>query len=184
MGGTFDPPHIGHLVCADEARWAIGLDRVWFVPAGEPWHKKRDDVSDPQVRLDLVTAAVADDPWFKASSIDVDRDGPTYTYDTLSAARRMLPDAELFFITGADALATIMEWDRADELFELATFVGASRAGAKPVLIEGRPFEALEIPALSISSTDIRLRVREGRPWRYLVPEPVADEISRRGLYR
>jgi nicotinate-nucleotide adenylyltransferase len=187
MGGTFDPIHHGHLVAAEEARHAFSLDRVLFVPAGDPWQKADTAVTLAGDRLAMVEAAIADNEAFEASRVDIDRDGPTYTVDTLRSVAATQPGADLFFITGADAILEILTWKQPDEALSLATFVAVTRPGydlAKldPVRVADHVL-TLEIPALAISSSDVRERVREGRPIRYLVPAAVASYIAKHGLY-
>ncbi len=183
MGGTFDPIHHGHLVAAEEARYAFELERVLFVPAGAPW-QKGSDVTPAADRFQMTVLATQDDPAFEVSRIEIDREGPTYTIDTLRALRRERPDAQLFFITGADAIGQILTWKDPDEALDMATFVAVTRPGHELSGGLDPRVKVLEIPALAISSTDIRERVREGRPVRYLVPDAVAAYISEHGLYR
>jgi nicotinate-nucleotide adenylyltransferase len=188
MGGTFDPIHHGHLVAAEEARHAFDLERVLFVPVGDPWQKADQDVSPASDRLEMVGRAIADNDAFEISRVDVDRNGPTYTIDTLRSLAEQRPGAELYFITGADAILEILTWKDPQDALRLATFVAVTRpghdlAGLRKLGIEERVV-LLEIPALAISSTDIRARVAEGRPIRYLVPAPVEEYIRERGLYR
>jgi nicotinate-nucleotide adenylyltransferase len=187
MGGTFDPIHHGHLVAAEEARHALDLGRVIFVPAGDPWQKTDVGVSPAADRYAMVEAAIGDNAAFEASKIDIERSGPTYTIDTLRAVTDLYPDADLYFITGADAILDILSWKDPDEVLDLATFVAVTRPGydlgkLDPVKVSDR-VETLEIPALAISSTDVRARVAEGRPIRYLVPGAVAAYIADHGLY-
>lgn len=187
MGGTFDPIHHGHLVAASEAASLFALDEVVFVPTGMPWQKSHRIVSPAEDRYLMTVIATASNPRFSVSRIDIDRPGPTYTIDTLRELRRERgDDAELFFITGADALAQILTWHAADELFDLAHFVGCTRPGHE-VSAEGFPDGAVsivEVPALTISSTDCRDRVRRGEPVWYLVPDGIVQYISKRSLYR
>jgi nicotinate-nucleotide adenylyltransferase len=188
MGGTFDPIHHGHLVAASEAQSWFGLDEVVFVPTGEPWQKSDREVSPAEHRYLMTVIATASNPRFRVSRVDVDRSGPTYTTDTLRDLSAQLPDADLFFITGADALADIFSWRDADQLFDLAHFVGCTRPGAQltPSVVEAIPTERLtliEVPALSISSTDCRERQRLGRPVWYLVPDGVVQYIHKHRLY-
>ncbi|HVB27172.1 MAG TPA: nicotinate-nucleotide adenylyltransferase [Mycobacteriales bacterium] len=187
MGGTFDPVHNGHLVAASEVTARFALDEVLFVPTGEPWQKSHPEVSPAEDRYLMTVIATASNPRFSVSRIDIDRTGPTYTYDTLRALRTLYgPGSELFFITGADALAEILGWHRVDELFALAHFVGVTRPGhrlADPGLPAGG-VSLVEVPALAISSTDCRDRVRRGEPVWYLVPDGVVVYIGKRGLYR
>ena len=187
MGGTFDPIHHGHLVAAEEARHAFSLDRVLFVPVGDPWQKSHTDVSPADDRVAMVELAIADNGAFGISCVDVNREGPTFTIDTLRALAEERPGAELCFITGADAILEILTWKDPQEVLRLATFVAVTRPGhdladLRALGIEDR-VEILEIPALAISSTDIRARVADGRPIRYLVPAPVERYIRDRGLY-
>lgn len=184
MGGTFDPIHHGHLVAASEVAQSFDLDEVVFVPTGRPWQKI--DVSPSEDRYLMTVIATASNPRFTVSRVDIDRDGPTYTIDTLRDLKALRPDAELFFITGADALAQILSWRDHDELWELAHFVAVSRPG-HVLSTEGLPTEdvsQLEIPALAISSTDCRDRVERGHPVWYLVPDGVVQYIAKHHLYR
>ena len=184
MGGTFDPIHNGHLVAASEVASALKLDEVVFVPTGQPWQKK--NVSAGEHRYLMTVIATASNPRFKVSRVDVDRTGPTYTVDTLRDLRATYPDAELFFITGADAVAQISAWQDVDEVWNLAHFVAVSRPGHK-LEIPDAPvgsISSLEIPALSISSTDCRDRVSKEKPVWYLVPDGVVQYIAKHGLYR
>jgi nicotinate-nucleotide adenylyltransferase len=184
MGGTFDPIHHGHLVAASEVAQSFGLDEVIFVPTGEPWHKS--DVSPSEHRYLMTVIATASNPRFTVSRVDIDRAGPTYTIDTLHELKRQRPDAELFFITGADAIAQILSWRDHDELWDLAHFVAVSRPG-HDLSTAGLPTDdvsQLEIPALAISSTDCRDRVQHGNPVWYLVPDGVVQYIAKHHLYR
>lgn len=184
MGGTFDPIHHGHLVAASEVAHHFALDEVVFVPTGEPYQKR--DVSDSEDRYLMTMVATASNPRFKVSRVDIDRGGPTFTIDTLRDMRALHPDADLFFITGADAFASIVGWKDADELWRLAHFVAVTRPGHQ-LSISGYPpdrVSQLEIPALAISSTDCRTRVRAGYPVWYLVPDGVVQYISKHDLYR
>jgi nicotinate-nucleotide adenylyltransferase len=187
MGGTFDPIHHGHLVAASEAQSQFQLDEVVFVPTGEPWQKGDRQVSPAEDRYLMTVIATASNPRFRVSRIDIDRPGPTYTIDTLRELRAELGhEAEFFFITGADALAQILTWRDAEELFRLAHFVGCTRPGhtlSDPGFPDGG-VSLVEVPALAISSTDCRDRVRQGEPVWYLVPDGVVQYISKRGLYR
>ncbi len=188
MGGTFDPVHHGHLSAANEVAAQFDLDEVVFVPTGQPWQKADREVSPAEDRYLMTVVATAANPLFSVSRTDIDRPGPTYTYDTLRALLGQYgDDSELFFITGADALAQILGWVRGDELFALAHFVGVSRPGYDPVDLSDFPAGAVtlvDIPALAISSSDLRARVGAGKPISYLVPDGVAAYIGKRGLYR
>jgi nicotinate-nucleotide adenylyltransferase len=185
MGGTFDPIHVGHLVTAEEALHQFSLDAVVFVPTGRPWMKEHEVVASPEDRYHMTQIGIEPEPRFTASRIEVERGGRTYTVDTLRALRAADPDADLWFITGADAMLEIVEWKEPEKLFDLARFIAATRPG-----YDVHPFAThanvslMEIPALAISSTDIRTRVRDGRPIRFLVPEGVERYIAEEGLYR
>ena len=188
MGGTFDPVHHGHLVAASEVQSWFDLDEVIFVPTGEPWQKSQRVVSPAEHRYLMTVIATASNPRFKVSRVDIDRGGPTYTIDTLHDIAGAMPDADLYFITGADALAEIFTWRDADELFELARFVGCTRPGYEmnPSTlgeIPGDRVTILEIPALAISSTECRERRAKGEPVWYLVPDGVVQYIAKHDLY-
>lgn len=191
MGGTFDPIHYGHLVAASEVADLFDLDQVVFVPSGQPWQKDRD-VSAAEDRYLMTVIATASNPRFSVSRVDIDRAGPTYTKDTLRDLRALNPDSQLFFITGADALESILSWQGWEELFDLARFVGISRPGYElshdhitGVLGElaDDALTLVEIPALAISSTDCRRRAEEHRPLWYLMPDGVVQYVSKRRLY-
>jgi nicotinate-nucleotide adenylyltransferase len=187
MGGTFDPIHHGHLVAASEVAYTFDLDEVVFVPTGQPYQKeRRRDVSPAEDRYLMTVIATASNPRFSVSRVDIDRPGPTYTIDTLRDLRAKANKGdEFFFITGADALAEILTWHDADELFGLAHFVGCTRPGHQLTttgLPEGK-VSLVEIPALSISSTECRARVKGNEPVWYLVPDGVVQYIAKRGLY-
>ena len=186
MGGTFDPIHHGHLVAASEVQSRFDLDEVVFVPTGQPWQKADRHVSPAEDRYLMTVIATAANPRFTVSRVDIDRDGPTYTIDTLRDIRRLHPEADLFFITGADAVAQILEWKDVEEVWSLAHFVAVSRPG-HPLTISGLPEQgvsSLEVPALAISSTDCRSRVSRGFPVWYLVPDGVVQYIAKHHLYR
>lgn len=193
MGGTFDPIHHGHLVAASEVADLFELDEVLFVPTGQPWQKRSRPVTAAEDRYLMTVIATASNPRFSVSRVDIDRGGPTYTKDTLRDLRRLNPDAELYFITGADALASILSWQNWEELFSMATFIGVSRPGYE---LDGKhiseamaelPADSLhlvEVPALAISSTDCRVRAEQSRPIWYLVPDGVVQYVTKRDLYR
>ena len=187
MGGTFDPIHHGHLVAASEVAHIFSLDEVVFVPTGQPWQKQGKKVSAAEDRYLMTVIATASNPRFSVSRLDIDRPGPTYTIDTLRDLRTERgPDADLFFITGADALSRMLSWQDVDELFTLAHFVGCTRPGHR-LTGHGLPEDKVslvEIPALAISSTGCRQRVAEGQPIWYLVPDGIVQYIAKRKLYR
>ena len=192
MGGTFDPIHNGHLVAASEVADLFELDEVVFVPTGQPWQKRQRPVTAAEDRYLMTVIATASNPRFSVSRVDIDRGGPTYTKDTLRDLRALNQDADLYFITGADALASILSWRNWEEMFSIAKFVGVSRPGyeldgqhIKAAMAELPP-EALslvEVPALAISSTDCRERAAKGRPLWYLMPDGVVQYVTKRKLY-
>lgn len=189
MGGTFDPIHHGHLVAASEVAARFHLDRVIFVPTGQPWQKDAQNVSPAEHRYLMTVIATASNPQFSVSRVDLDRAGPTYTIDTLRDLHAMYPREQLFFITGVDALAAIMTWKDAPEIFQLAHFVGATRPGYHfdeldiPGEIPDGSVTILEVPALAISSTTCRARVQSRQPVWYLVPDGVVQYIAKHRLY-
>ncbi len=189
MGGTFDPIHHGHLVAASEVASKFALDEVVFVPTGVPWQKKARRVSSAEDRYLMTTIATASNPSFTVSRVDIERGGDTYTVDTLRDLRAERgEDVDLFFITGADALAKILTWRGADQLFDLAHFVGVTRPGVEleaPAVDHLPPdrITLLEVPALAISSTACRARALAGEPIWYLVPDGIVQYINKRGLY-
>ena len=192
MGGTFDPIHNGHLVAASEVAGLFELDEVVFVPTGQPWQKRHRYVTAAEDRYLMTVIATASNPRFSVSRVDIDRAGPTYTKDTLRDLRALNPDSDLYFITGADALASILSWQNWEEMFSIATFVGVSRPGYEldgehiAAAMRELPPDALtlvEVPALAISSTDCRKRAEENRPIWYLVPDGVVQYVTKRQLY-
>lgn len=188
MGGTFDPIHNGHLVAASEVAYRFQLDQVVFVPTGQPWQKAGREVTAAEHRYLMTMVATASNPRFTVSRVDIDRKGPTYTIDTLRDLRELFPDAELYFITGADSLASIMSWRDWEVMLEMANFVGVTRPGyelSKDMLpLESQTgIELIVIPAMAISSTDCRERAREGEPVWYLVPDGVVQYIAKNNLY-
>lgn len=186
MGGTFDPIHHGHLVAASEVAHVLGLDEVVFVPTGRPSLKDHPVVTSAEHRYLMTVIATAANPRFTVSRVDIDRPGTTYTVDTLTELHAQRPEADLFFITGADAITQIMSWHDVDRLWGLAQFVAVTRPG-HTLAVGDAPSGAvteLEVPALSISSTDCRRRAAAGEPVWYLVPDGVVQYIAKHGLYR
>ncbi len=189
MGGTFDPIHHGHLVAASEVAARFGLDEVVFVPTGQPWQKADRRVSAAEDRYLMTVIATASNPRFSVSRVDIDRPGNTYTVDTLTDLRAQVGEStELYFITGADALSQILTWRGADQLFDLAHFIGVTRPGSPfdPDTVGHLPPDKVtlvEVPALAISSTDCRQRVIDRLPIWYLVPDGIVQYIAKRGLY-
>ena len=194
LGGTFDPVHVGHLAIAEDARTSLHLDEVSFVPAGRPWFKEGDPVTDPQHRLAMVELAIRTNPRFSVSTVDVERPGPTYTIDTLTelAAERG-GDTELYLLLGVDALAEVHRWRDPAAVFAKATVVGVGRPGSDefdPESLEAISHGAAESlvilagPGIDVSGIEIRRRVANGQSIRYLVPDAVEEYIRRHGLYR
>ncbi|MDX5319174.1 MAG: nicotinate-nucleotide adenylyltransferase [Actinomycetes bacterium] len=186
MGGTFDPIHHGHLVAASEVQDVFDLDEVVFVPTGAQPFKLDREVTSVEHRYLMTVIATASNPRFTVSRVDIDRPGVTYTIDTLRDLRTQMPEDELFFITGADAMSQILEWKNAGELFELAHFIGVTRPGhaLDDAGLPEKGASLLEVPALAISSTDCRARVAAGSPVWYLVPDGVVQYIAKYELYR
>ena len=194
MGGTFDPIHYGHLVTAEGTRYELGLEKVIFIPAGRPPHKKDYHVTGPWLRYTMTCLAVASNPFFQVSALEVERPGPSYTIDTVQEFTRLFPGAQIYFITGADAVLEILTWKSVERLLSTCRFIAATRPGYHLVelwekldklsLELKKNIIFMEVPALAISSTDIRRRVREGRPIKYLLPESVEEYIIKNNLYR
>jgi nicotinate-nucleotide adenylyltransferase len=181
FGGTFDPPHVGHLVVAQEVHFRLGLDRVLWVPAAVPPHKRDQAITPGDVRFEMVRAAIAGDDRFEASDVEVRRGGASYTVDTLRQLTADRPEDELFLILGADQLAELDTWREPDEVARLATIVGFARAGeAPPDLKRAR---IVRVPRVDVSSTEVRRRVGAGEPIGYLVPGGVEAVIRREALY-
>ncbi|WP_341717201.1 nicotinate-nucleotide adenylyltransferase [Micromonospora sp. FIMYZ51] len=186
MGGTFDPIHHGHLVAASEVADRFGLDEVIFVPTGQPWQKADMPVSSAEDRYLMTVVATASNPRFQVSRVDIDRGGPTYTVDTLRDLHEVYgPKAQLFFITGADAMEKILSWKNLTEIFELAHFIGVTRPGFElsDAHLPADTVSLVQVPAMAISSTDCRARVARGAPLWYLVPDGVVQYIAKRRLY-
>lgn len=184
MGGTFDPIHHGHLVAASEVTDSFGLDEVIFVPTGQPWQKQKVTWSEHRYLMTVI--ATASNPRFRVSRVDIDRGGPTYTVDTLRDLRAEYPDADLYFISGADAIAQIFSWKEVEKIWDLAHFIAVTRPGhdLPQQQMPSDHVSFLEIPALAISSTDCRSRVQAGKPVWYLVPDGVVQYIAKHDLYR
>ncbi|KPK46923.1 MAG: hypothetical protein AMJ77_04755 [Dehalococcoidia bacterium SM23_28_2] len=193
LGGTFDPPHVGHLILAEEARQALGLQQVLFVPAGEPWRKAGRQLSPPEHRLAMVRLAVGDNSDFDVATLEIERKGPSYTAETLAALQQQLPDdGEFFFIVGQDSLADLPHWRQPERIVSLARLAVARRsaweAAEADALEKDLPGISqrlvwLDMPRIDISSTAVRERVRQGLSIRYWVPPAVEEYIRRHGLY-
>ena len=192
LGGTFNPPHLGHLVCAQEAYVALGLERLLLVPASHPPHKPVEEEPGVEHRLELCRLAVEGDPRFEVSELEVRREGPSYTVDTLSELHSTAPDNDLFLIVGGDIAAGLVDWHEPERVLSLATLAVAKRRGTPRAAVEaalahlkgGERTSFFRMPRIGVSSTLVRERVRAGLPIRYLVPEPVEGYIADRGLYR
>lgn len=191
LGSAFNPPHLGHLALAQEALWQLGLAEVVLMPTGEAPHKRILDDPGRELRLAMTRLAAADDTRFSVSALEVDREGPSYTYETLELLAQERPDTELVFVMGADAAVGLESWKRPERVVELARVAVARRAGVSDADVaaamrslgaDGRA-TMLEMPQFGVSSSAVRERAAEGRPLRYLVPEPVARFIEEKGLY-
>ncbi|GAW93342.1 nicotinate-nucleotide adenylyltransferase [Calderihabitans maritimus] len=194
MGGTFDPIHYGHLVAAEAVRYKFGLDKVIFVPSGRPPHKKGQIITESRHRYLMTVLAVATNPFFEVSRTEIERKGYSYAIDTVRQFQRIYPKHKIFFITGADAILQILTWKNVDELVRLCQFVAVTRPGFNLGEVQTnlsllpeeyrRVIHFMEVPALAISSTDIRRRVKTGEPIKYLLPEPVEYYIYKNNLYK
>ena len=194
FGGTFDPVHVGHLIVAEEARASLNLDEVLFVPTGEPWLKAREKIGESRHRMAMVELAIADNPGFRASDMEIKRPGPTYTVDTLIELRDELgPNVELYVILGIDAINDLGRWHLPEQIFGLATVVAAPRPGSES--LDSRALDSvaegvlgkvlmLDAPLIGISGREIRRRVSKGLSIRYSVPDPVAAYIRAQRFYR
>jgi nicotinate-nucleotide adenylyltransferase len=192
LGGTFNPPHLGHLVCAQEAYLQLGLDRVMLIPARTPPHKPVEDEPGAEHRYELCRCAIGGDDRFRVSDLEIGRPGPSYTVDTLVELNSQVPDSELFLIVGGDVAAGLPHWREPERVLSLATLAVAKRRGTARARVEGA-LQTLhggdraaffQMPRIGISSTDIRRRVRAGEPITYLTPDAVAKYIERHGLYQ
>jgi nicotinate-nucleotide adenylyltransferase len=192
LGSAFNPPHLGHLALAQEALWQLGLSEVLLVPTGEAPHKRIVDDPGRELRLAMTRLAAADDQRFKVSALEVERDGPSYTYETLEQLARERGETELVFVMGADAAVGLESWRNPGRVVELARLAVARRAGVadeevaavmRSLGCDGRA-TMLEMPEFGVSSSAVRARAAQGRPLRYLVPEPVARFVEEKGMYR
>jgi nicotinate-nucleotide adenylyltransferase len=183
FGGTFDPVHIAHLQAALEAHFALALDRTLLVVAPDPWQKGERALAPAEVRYEMVAAALADLPGLEASRVELDRDGPTYTIDTVEVLRARHPDVDLFLVVGADVASNMETWHRAPELRELVTLAVVTRHGNARVAPDGWRVEHVAMPRLDVSSTDVRERVARGRPVEVLVPGGALRVLRAHALY-
>ena len=184
FGGTFDPPHVGHLIVASEVFDALSLDRLLLVPSASPPHKYGKVAASAEQRVAMLEAAVGEDERFEVDDLELKREGPSYSVDTLREMRDRFPGAELFFVVGVDQLREFDTWRAPEEVARLARLVGITRHGEHPTEVPGVQVKAVEVTRIDLSATDIRRRVREGKSIRYLVTEPVRELIERVGLYR
>jgi nicotinate-nucleotide adenylyltransferase len=192
LGGTFNPPHLGHLVCAQEAYIQLELERVILIPARQPPHKPVDEEPGAEHRLELCRLAVEDDQRFEVSELELNREGPSYTVDTLSSLHSSAPDTDLYLILGGDIAAGLPEWHEPERVLSLATVAVAKRRGTPREVVEqslsrlesGDRARFFHMPRIGVSSTFIRERVRARQSIRYLVPDKVAGYIAEKGLYR
>ena len=182
FGGTFDPPHVGHLIAAQEVHHQLGLDRLLLVPASVPPHKRDREIAPGEVRMEMLRAAIAGDERFEASDMELRREGPSYTVDTLRELREAHPEAELFLAIGADQVVELGTWRGTDEIFRLATVAVFARSGQAPET--EREVRVVDVPEMELSSTEVRRRVKDGRPISYMVDREVERVIGREGLYR
>lgn len=180
LGGTFDPPHMGHLIVAEEVRIALGLDEVWFMPTNEPPHKKKA-MTDGKNRIEMVKKAIDGNPSFKVNVIEMDRVGKSYTFDTMTLLKNQHPNTEFYFIIGADMVEYLPHWNKIDELMKIVKFVGVKRQGFQ--LISSYPVLEIDIPMIDISSSMIKKRLTENKTVHYLIPESVYTYISEERLY-
>ena len=192
LGSAFNPPHLGHLALAQEALWQLGLEEVILVPTGNAPHKRIADDPGREVRMEMTRLAAADDDRFSVSSLEVDREGPSYTYETLQLLAEERGESDLVFVMGADAAVGLESWRNPERVVELARLAVARRAGVSDTEVAavmrslGADGKAtmLEMPQFGVSSSAVRERAAAGRPLRYLVPEPVARFIEEKGIYR
>ncbi len=192
LGSAFNPPHLGHLALAQEALWQLGLDEVILVPTGEAPHKRIADEPGREARMEMTRLAAAEDPRFSVSALEVEREGPSYTYETLEALAKDRADTQLVFVMGADAAVGLESWRDPERVVELASLAVARRAGVSEadVVAVLRSLGAderatmLEMPRFGVSSSAVRERAKQGRPLRYLVPDSVASLIEEKGIYR
>ena len=192
LGSAFNPPHLGHLALAQEAAWQLGLEEVVLVPTGQAPHKRIADDPGKEARMEMTRRAAADDDRFSVSALEVEREGPSYTYETLEALAEDRVDTQLVFVMGADAAVGLESWRKPERVVELASLAVARRAGVSDADVaesmrslgcEGRA-TMLEMPQFGVSSSAVRERAKQGRPLRYLVPDAVADFIAEREIYR
>jgi nicotinate-nucleotide adenylyltransferase len=192
LGSAFNPPHLGHLALAQEALWQFGLDEVILVPTGEAPHKRIADDPGREARMEMTRLAAAEDSRFSVSALEVEREGPSYTYETLEALAEERADTQLVFVMGADAAVGLESWRHPERVVELASLAVARRAGVSETDLVAvmrslgceERVTALEMPQFGVSSSTVRERAQQGRPLRFLVPDSVAGFIEEKGIYR
>jgi nicotinate-nucleotide adenylyltransferase len=192
LGSAFNPPHLGHLALAQEALWQLGLDEVIFVPTGEAPHKRIAEEPGREARMEMTRLAAAEDSRFSVSGLEVERQGPSYTYETLEALAKDRADTQLVFVMGADAAVGLESWRNPERVVELASLAVARRAGVSEADVDAvlrslgcaEQATMLEMPQFGVSSSAVRARAKRGRPLRYLVPDSVASFIEEKGIYR
>lgn len=181
LGGTFDPPHLGHLIIANEVMCSQGLDEIWFMPNQEPPHKEKSNAVSNHDRIEMLKLATADQPTFKLKLIELERQGPSFTYDTIKILKKNDPEKQFYFIIGADMVEYLTKWHKIDKLLEMITFIGVKRPSYN--LQTSYPILYSEVPDIGISSSMIRSRLKEGRTIRYLVPDSVRSYMKENHLY-
>ncbi|MCA1318862.1 nicotinate-nucleotide adenylyltransferase [Bacillus tianshenii] len=181
LGGTFDPPHLGHLLIANDVKHVLSLDEVWFMPNHIPPHKQSDSFTSSDLRLEMIKRAIEGQPYFQVQAIELEREGPSYTYDTILMLKENYPTVDFHFIIGADMVEYLPKWHKIEELVKLVKFVGVKRPGYS--ITTPLPVIEVETPQFEVSSTLIRQRIKEGRSSHYLVPENVRRMIEEKKLY-
>ncbi|WP_078379625.1 nicotinate-nucleotide adenylyltransferase [Sutcliffiella halmapala] len=181
MGGTFDPPHLGHLLIAKDVQYALSLDEVWFMPNHIPPHKQLKSLTNTELRIEMLEAAIQNQPSFRLETIELEREGPSYTYDTIILLKERHKNTEFYFIIGADMVEYLPKWHRIKELVEQVNFIGVKRPGYS--ITTNFPIIEVETPQFDVSSTMIRKRVKEGMTAQFLVPEQVQRIIEEKNLY-
>ncbi len=180
LGGTFDPPHLGHLIIAEEVRVALKLDEIWFIPSQEPPHKEKAFIGASH-RVEMVKRAISSNPSFKLNTVEISRSGKSYTFETMKQLKKENPDAEFHFIIGADMVEYLPNWNHINDLFDMVKFVGVKRQGYK--MNTRYPIIEVDIPLIEISSTNIKERLNNNMPVKYMVPEVVEHYIKEKQLY-
>jgi nicotinate-nucleotide adenylyltransferase len=181
FGGTFDPPHYGHLLMANEVLTSLNLSEIWFMPNHIPPHKQKEQVTDSGDRVKMLELAIDDHPQFKIQTIELEREGPSYTYETIRQLKRIYKNYDFYFIIGADMVEYLPNWYKINELVKLVTFVGVKRPGFS--VKTSYPLVEVEVPQFAVSSSLIRERVKKGKSIKYLVPEKVKLYIEEKRLY-